>query len=118
MAQVTEHVEFYETAGGRVVACVYVKDAGLVNIVGSFNSCTPLPRCTIISAAKEGFPFASEYDPAAFEGKTMQQLETDVVQLDRHIATIYGPAGGDKTTAVYPEKCTPAGRMFVIRWFY
>lgn len=116
--QPIERTEFYETAGGAVVALVYVKDTGLYNIAGSLNCCfaSGLP-CSIIPAAKEGMPFSPVYNPAQWEGKSMQQLETDVVQLGRHIATVYGEAGGGLPTVVYPEKVTPIGRMFIIRWF-
>lgn len=118
MATPIDHVNFYETAGGDIVACVYTQTVGLTNVVGKLDKTIPLPVHQIVPAAKEGFPFAPAYNPEDYHGKSMQQLETDVVQLGRWIARVYGEAGGNGPTELFPENCTPVGRMFCIRWFF
>lgn len=105
--------KFYEDVAGNVLALVYDDGGQLVNVLRGFDKQQPLPGPAIVAAARSGWPFAPCYNADDFDGKSMAQVETELKQLGRNIATI------DKdSVACFPYLATPSGKQFVIRWFF
>lgn len=107
-------VSIYEDNAQNVIGLVYDSAGALVNAVQELNAQQPIPRDALVEAARQGFPLAPTYDEHAFGDRTLQQLENALVLYDHHIADIWP----EKPTALYPEKATPAGLQFLIRWCF
>lgn len=74
----------------------------------------PLPRPALVEAARQAFPFAPTYDPHAFGERSLADLYVYLQAYNHHIADIFP----DAPTALYPERATPAGLQFLIRWMF
>lgn len=107
-------VSIYEDNAGNVIGLVYDPSGVLVNAVQNMGAQQPIPHAVLVSAAREAFPFAPAYDAHSFGDRTLQQLENALELYDHHIADIWP----EKPTALYPEKATPAGLQFLIRWCF
>ena len=105
--------KFYEDVAGNVLALVYDDGDRLVNVLRGFEKQQPLPGPAIVAAARSGWPFAPCYNADNFEGKSMQQIETELKQLRRNIATI-----DRDNVSCFPYLATPSGKQFIIRWFF
>ena len=125
MAATIAVVSMYETIGGSVAGLVYevstdlddpgaVEDTKLVNAVKGLDAQQPIPHDAFTQAAREGFPFAPTFDPQDWGGRNLAQVENELVLLDHHIADVWP----DRPSALYPEKATPTGKQFLIRWCF
>ena len=113
MASITK-VEFWEDVAGNVIGLVFDPAGELVNAVQNLAAQQPLPRPALVEAARQAFPFAPTYDPPAFGGRSLTDLYTHLKAYNHHIADIFPEA----STALYPERATPAGLQFLIRWMF
>lgn len=113
MAATIAVVSMYETIGGSVAGLVY-EDTKLVNAVKGLDAQQPIPHNAFTQAAREGFPFAPTFDPQDWGGRNLAQVENELVLLDHHIADVWP----DRPSALYPEKATPTGKQFLIRWCF
>ena len=109
----------YETIGGSVAGLVYVYQSAddtktLVNAVKGLDAQQPIPHGAFTQAAREGFPFAPTFDPQEWGGRNLAQVENELILLDHHIADVWP----GKPSALYPEKATPTGKQFLIRWCF
>lgn len=115
-------VSIYEDNAQNVIGIVYeqkTSEQGVtyveaVNAVQNLGAQQPIPHAALVEAARKGFPFAPEYDSKAFGNRTLPQLESALQLYDHHIADIWPT----QPTALYPEKATPAGLQFLIRWCF
>ena len=122
MAATIAVVSMYETIGGSVAGLVYqdktseqgVQYRELVNAVKGLDAQQPIPHNAFTQAAREGFPFAPTFDPQEWGGRNLAQVENELILLDHHIADVWP----DKPSALYPEKATPTGKQFLIRWCF
>lgn len=122
MAATIAVVSMYETIGGSVAGLVYqdktseqgVQYRELVNAVKGLDAQQPIPHGAFTQAAREGFPFAPAFDPQEWGGRNLAQVENELILLDHHIADVWP----DKPSALYPEKATPTGKQFLIRWCF
>lgn len=122
MAATIAFVSMYETIGGSVAGLVYqdktseqgVQYRELVNAVKGLDAQQPIPHGAFTQAAREGFPFAPTFDPQEWGGRNLAQVENELILLDHHIADVWP----DKPSALYPEKATPTGKQFLIRWCF
>ena len=122
MAATVAVVSMYETIGGSVAGLVYqdktseqgVQYRELVNAVKGLDAQQPIPHNAFTQAAREGFPFAPTFDPQEWGGRNLAQVENELILLDHHIADVWP----DKPSALYPEKATPTGKQFLIRWCF
>ena len=108
MASITK-VEIWEDIAGNVIGLVFDPAGELVNAVQQ-----PLPRPALVEAARQAFPFAPTYDPHAFGERSLSDLYVCLQAYNHHIADIFPEA----PTALYPERATPAGMQFLIRWMF
>ena len=113
MASITK-VEFWEDIAGSVIGLVFGPTGELVNAVQNLAALQPLPRPTLVEAARQAFPFAPTYDPRAFGARSLADLYVYLQAYNHHIADIFPEA----PTALYPERATPAGLQFLIRWMF
>ena len=113
MASITK-VEIWEDIAGNVIGLVFDPAGELVNAVQNLGAQQPLPRPALVEAARQAFPFAPTYDPHAFGERSLTDLYTYLKAYNHHIADIYPEA----PTALYPERATPAGLQFLIRWMF
>ena len=107
-------VAIYEDNARNVFGLIYDKAGNLVNAVRGLDVQQPLPMSALVTAARDGFPFAPVYDPATYGGVALDQLATNLASYDHHIADIWA----SDPTSLYPEKATPAGLQFLIRWCF
>ena len=107
-------VEFWEDVAGNVIGLVFDPAGELVNAVQNLAAQQPLPRPALVEAARQAFPFAPTYDPHAFGERSLSDLYVYLQAYNHHIADIFPEA----PTALYPERATPAGLQFLIRWMF
>lgn len=107
-------VRIYEDNAQNVIGLVYDPTGALVNAVQNMGAQQPLPRPALVDAARQAFPFAPVYHAADFGNRTLAQLENALQLYDHHIADIWP----EDPTALYPEKATPTGLQFLIRWCF
>ena len=107
-------VEVYEDNARNVFGLIYDKAGTLVNAVRGLDVQQPLPMTALVKAARDGFPFAPAYDPTTYNDTPLDQLATNLASYDHHIADIWAT----DPTSLYPEKATPAGLQFLIRWCF
>lgn len=107
-------VSMYEDNAQNIIGLVYDASGTLANAVQNLGAQQPIPHSALVDAARQAFPFAPTYDEHAFGDRTLEQLENALKLYDHHIADIWP----DNPTALYPEKATPAGLQFLIRWCF
>lgn len=107
-------VEIWEDIAGNVIGLVFDPTGQLTNAVQNLGAQQPLPRPALVEAARQAFPFAPTYDPHAFGERSLADLYTYLKAYNHHIADIFPEA----PTALYPERATPAGLQFLIRWMF
>lgn len=117
MASITK-VEIWEDIAGNIIGLVFEPTEGplgqLMNAVQNLGAQQPLPRPALVEAARQAFPFAPTYDPHAFGDRSLADLYGYLQAYNHHIADIFPEA----PTALYPERATPAGLQFLIRWMF
>lgn len=113
MASITK-VEIWEDIAGNVIGLVFDPTGQLTNAVQNLGAQQPLPRPALVEAARQAFPFAPTYDPHAFGEWSLTDLYTYLKAYNHHIADIFPEA----PTALFPERATPAGLQFLIRWMF
>lgn len=107
-------VEIWEDIAGNVIGLVFDLEGQLTNAVQNLGAQQPLPRSALVEAARQAFPFAPAYDPHAFGERSIDDLYIYLKAYNHHIADIYP----ETPTALYPERATPAGLQFLIRWCF
>jgi hypothetical protein len=113
MASISK-VELWEDVAGNVIGLVFDPAGQPTNAVQNLGAQQPLPRPALVEAARQAFPFAPTYDPHAFGERSLADLYTYLKAYNHHIADIFP----DDPTALYPERATPAGLQFLIRWMF
>lgn len=113
MANITK-VEIWEDVAGNVIGLVFDPAGQLTNAVQNLAAQQPLPRPALVEAARQAFPFAPTYDSHAFGERSLSDLYVYLQAYNHHIADIFP----DAPTALYPERATPAGLQFLIRWMF
>lgn len=113
MASISK-VEIWEDIAGNIVGLVFDPTGQLTNAVQNLGAQQPLPRPALVEAARQAFPFAPTYDPHAFGERSLADLYVYLQAYNHHIADIFPEA----PTALYPERATPAGLQFLIRWMF
>ena len=108
MASITK-VEIWEDIAGNVIGLVFDPSGELVNAVQNLGAQQPLPRPALVEAARQAFPFAP-----TFGERSLADLYTYLKAYNHHIADIFP----ETPTALYPERATPAGLQFLIRWMF
>jgi len=108
MASISK-VEIWEDIAGNVIGLVFDPTGQLTNAVQNLGAQQPL-----VEAARQAFPFAPTYDPHAFGERSLADLYTYLKAYNHHIAEIFPEA----PTALFPERATPAGLQFLIRWMF
>lgn len=97
-------VRIYEDNGGGVHA-VIEQDSAIVNVVPHLEMERDVTGAQIIAAAKEGFPFADEYDPVENSGESMLDSADWLENNCDLIAEVHGTQ-----TTFYYEKMSVQGR--------
>lgn len=113
MARITK-VEIWEDIAGNIIGLVFDTAGQLTNAVQNLGAQQPLPRPALVQAARQAFPFAPAYDPHAFGERSLNDLYAYLKACNRRIADIFP----ESPTAIYPERATPAGLQFLIRWMF
>lgn len=112
----TGKVMLYEDGSQNVYGLVYDKDGNLVNIVSGIDRLQPLPFNALVTAARQGFPFAAQWLAVEHSGVTMEEEEARLQDLNKCLAVI--PMSNALRCWLYPEAADSAGKQFLIRWFF
>ena len=95
-------VKVYEDNGGMIHAIV--EDRGFpINIISGFEDGL-LSKDEFISAAKEGFIYADDYDSDKYSGLRIKKASAEIKELDDLIAEITTDA-----VTLHPEKMGYSG---------
>lgn len=97
---------FYEDNGGGIHAIVTDDHDNVTNVLTGFHmDAAAWDLSDLIASAKQGFPYADEYNPDEFSGLSMDEAAREIADMDDLIAEISADA-----EAIYPTNMGCAGK--------
>lgn len=109
------HVLLYEDAAQNIYGIVYDADGNVLNVVSGVGKLDPLPIHAFEEAARRGFPYAPQWNPAYHDGKSMTQIVAELEAQKHHIASIFT---NQSPTALYPTNGDSTAKQFLLRWIF
>lgn len=104
--------EFYENNGGAICAVVY-KDGELSNIIPHLEQEQPGSGKQLIEAAREGWPYADEYNADEFDGMEMQEVVDEFHRFAEERAAYLILAVSGSAFDVHEDDMGEAGRYIL-----